>query len=470
MEGFLWGGAISANQAEGAYLEDGKGINVADVATAGSKTIKRVYTEGINPEFYYPSHEAIDFYHRYKEDVKLFAEMGFKCFRTSIAWSRIYPTGLENEPNEAGLAFYDSLFDECLKFGIEPVVTISHYELPYALVESYGGWRSRTLIELFTKFTNTIFTRYRNKVKYWMTFNEINVIAQHAMLAGGIRLNDGESKNDVVYQAAHHQLVASAIAVSQGKAINENFKIGCMVLYPLTYAKTCSPNDALAAQQLMNQYLYFSDVQVQGKYPRFIEKYFERNNINIQMAPEDKELLQNGKVDYVGFSYYMSLVAESKPDENNKLAGGNMIVGGANPYLEASEWGWQIDPIGLRVTLNQLYDRYRCPLFVVENGLGAEDTPNEEGYVTDDYRIQYMEKHIAALMDAVEIDGVDVIGYTAWGCIDLVSVGTGEMKKRYGMIYVDRDDQGNGTLKRIPKKSFHWYKNVIATNGMCIER
>lgn len=470
MRDFLWGGAISANQAEGAYLEDGKAISVADVATAGSKAIKRVYTNGINPQQYYPSHEAIDFYHRYEEDLELFAEMGFKCFRTSIAWSRIYPTGMEMEPNEAGLAYYDRLFDACLKRGIEPVVTISHYEMPYALVDLYGGWRSRKVIELFTKFTQTIFMRYQDKVKYWMTFNEINVIAQHPMLAGGIRLADGENKNEVVYQAAHHQLIASAEAVAQGKAINADFKIGCMVLYPLTYAKTCSPMDALAAQQLMNRYLYFSDVQVQGRYPNFIKKHFEQNHIVIDQEPEDETILMNGKVDFVGFSYYMSLVAESKPGEGSQMAGGNMVIGGVNPYLESSQWGWQIDPVGLRITLNQLYDRYRCPLFVVENGLGAEDNPNENGYVEDDYRIKYMEKHIAALMDAVQLDGVEVMGYTAWGCIDLVSVGTGEMKKRYGLIYVDRDDFGNGTLKRTPKKSFYWYKKVIETNGLYIER
>ncbi|MCM1989412.1 6-phospho-beta-glucosidase [Oceanirhabdus seepicola] len=463
-EGFLWGGAVAANQCEGAWNVGGKGVSTADVATGGAVDKHREYTDGVIEGKYYPSHEAIDFYNHYKGDVALLAEMGFKCFRTSIAWTRIFPNGDEAEPNEEGLKFYDNLFDECLKYGIEPVVTISHYEMPYGLVEKYGAWRSRKLVDFYVNYCEALFTRYKDKVKYWMTFNEINAVALFPFIPAGIKLKEGENKEQVSYQAAHHQLVASAKAVKLGHEINPNSKIGCMILYPLAYPETCNPKDVQAVNEMMNTHYFFSDVHVRGYYPNYQKRYFERNNINIEMEAGDEEILKAGKVDYIGFSYYMSLVISSKPTDKNSTAG-NMLGGIKNPYLEASDWGWQIDPEGLRTSLNNLYDRYQVPLFCVENGLGAIDKVEEDGSINDDYRIDYLRKHIVEMKKAVTIDGVELMGYTPWGCIDLISASTGEMKKRYGFIYVDKDNDGNGTLERSRKKSFNWYKNVIATNG-----
>lgn len=463
-EGFLWGGAVAANQCEGAWNVDGKGVSTADVATGGAVDKHREYTDGVIEGKYYPSHEAIDFYHHYKEDIALLAEMGFKCFRTSINWTRIFPNGDEADPNEEGLKFYDNLFDECLKYGIEPVVTISHYETPYALVEKYGSWRNRKLVDFYENYCKAIFIRYKDKVKYWMTFNEINAITLMPIVSAGIKFKDGENKKQVCYQAAHHQFIASAKAVKLGHEINPNFKIGCMLLYPLAYPETCNPKDVQAVNEMMNKHYFFTDVQIRGYYPNNMKRYFERNNIKIEMEAGDEEILRNGKVDYIAFSYYMTLVISSKPIKDASTAG-NMLGGIKNPYLEASDWGWQIDPEGFRISLNNLYYRYQVPLFCVENGLGAVDKVEEDGSINDNYRIEYLRKHIDEMKKAVTIDGVDLMGYTTWGCIDLISASTGEMKKRYGFIYVDKDNDGNGTLARYRKKSFYWYKNVIATNG-----
>ncbi len=456
---FLWGGATAANQMEGAYLEDSKGLSTADVVTAGSHEKKREITDTIKKDKYYPSHTAIDFYHKYKEDIALFAEMGFKCFRLSINWARIFPNGDEDTPNEKGLAFYDNVFDECLKYGIEPVVTISHYETPLHLAIEYGGWTSRKLIAFYERYCVTLFTRYHKKVKYWMTFNEINVINYLPWFAGGLKGRDEQNE----YQAAHHQFIASAKAVKLGHSINPEIKIGMMIAYGTTYPETCNPEDVQKAAEVMQRKHFYTDVQCRGYYPKYKLKDFERNGIVIKMEEEDVQILKEGTVDYIGFSYYASSVSTNRKDAAS--VGGNMIRGIKNPYLEANAWGWQIDPIGLRIALNNLYERYELPLFIVENGLGSVDEINENGQIIDNYRIDYLARHISEMKKAVELDGVNLIGYTAWGCIDLVSAGTGEMKKRYGFIYVDRDDQGNGSLKRMKKKSFGWYKKVIATNG-----
>ncbi|MFP3123773.1 glycoside hydrolase family 1 protein [Ectobacillus funiculus] len=456
-DNFLWGGAISANQAEGAYLEDGKGVAVSDVLAGGlygSKLSEPVGT--------LPSHEAIDFYHRYKEDIALFAEMGFKCFRTSIAWSRIFPNGDDEQPNEKGLQFYDDLFDELLKNGIEPVVTISHYELPLAFADKYNGWASRTLVSLFEKYSKVLFKRYKDKVKYWMTFNEINSILVHSFTSGGIR--DKEDTN-TIYQAAHNQFVASALAVKACHEIIPGSKIGCMIFYSPTYPFTCAPDDVMTSVTKEREYYLFSDVQVRGEYPAFAKRLFEEKNIKINMGENDLDILKNHVVDYVGFSYYMSRTVSAQP-EGKQEVGGNMARGIKNEYLGISDWGWEIDPVGLRIAVNRLYDRYQIPLFVVENGLGAIDVL-ENDTVEDNYRINYLKQHLIQLAEGIK-DGAEVIGYTSWGPIDIISASTGEMKKRYGYIYVDKDNEGNGTLKRYKKKSFHWYKEVIRSNGQSL--
>ena len=474
-DNFLWGGAVAANQCEGAWDVDGKGISASDVCTGGSHTRSKRITRTLEPDTFYPSHEAIDFYHHYKEDIALFAEMGFKVFRFSIAWTRIFPTGMEETPNEEGLAIYDRVIDECRSHNIEPLITISHYEMPFALTEKYNGWSSRECIDLFVRYAKTLFKRYKGKVKYWLTFNEINAgtMPMGGFLSLGI-LNEGTTDftNQVDdpqlrFQSLHHQFVASALAVKAGHEIDPDCKIGCMICHITTYPMTCNPDDILEAQK-RNQILYqfCGDVQVRGEYPKFMDRYFKDNGLEIKMEPGDLEIIKEGCVDYYTFSYYMSNCASADPDLEK--TSGNLMGGARNPYLEASDWGWQIDPKGLRYTLNELYGRYEIPLMVVENGLGAYDKKEEDGSIQDDYRISYLKKHIEQMREAVA-DGVDLMGYTPWGCIDLVSASTGEMAKRYGFIYVEKYDDGTGDLSRKKKKSFNWYKKVIESNGEVLD-
>lgn len=468
-EGFLWGGATAANQFEGAWQEGGKGPSTADMMTGGTHTTPRRITPELEEGTYYPSHEAIDFYHHYKEDIKMFGDMGFKVFRMSISWTRIFPNGDELEPNEEGLKFYDDVFDELKKNNIEPLVTISHYEMPFGLTKKYNGWAGREVIDCYVRYCEAIFKRYKNKVKYWLTFNEINclTISFGGFMAGGILADKCENEEETRFQALHHQFVASAKAVKLGHEINPDFKIGCMIAYMTGYPKTCNPKDMLLVQEHDRMHnMLCSDVQVRGYYPGFALRYFDEHGINIKMEKDDEEVLKNGCVDFYSFSYYMSsVISSAKEDEKTE---GNLLGGIKNPYLKASDWGWQIDPEGLRWTLNHIYDIYRIPVMVVENGLGAVDVVDEDGNVNDDYRIEYLRDHIVQMEEAVK-DGVDLMGYTMWGCIDLVSASTGEMKKRYGFIYVDKDNDGKGTMKRFPKKSFNWYKKVIETNGENLE-
>ena len=460
---FLWGGAIAANQAEGAYLEGGKGLSLMDVATAGSKGVSRTFTKEIEEDQYYPNHEGIDFYHRYKEDLALFEEMGFKCFRTSIAWTRIFPNGDETEPNEEGLKYYDDLFDEMIKRGMEPVVTISHYEMPLYLAKEYGGWANRKLIDFYINFCKTIFNRYKGKIKYWMTFNEINSVIFMPEVAGVFDRSRDDFKLRS-YQAAHNQFVASAKAVQLGHEIDSENKVGCMVLTLVKYPLTSRPEDVALAEESMRYGMFaFTDIQVRGHYPHYVRKLVDKLGYQIDIEADDLEILKNGCVDFIGFSYYSS--SASTTDTSIEKTGGNIVSGVKNPYLKTSEWGWQIDAKGLRYIMNRFYERYEIPVFIVENGLGYDDKVNDDGSINDDYRIAYLKEHIKEMKKAILEDGVDCIGYTPWGCIDLVSAGTGEMKKRYGFIYVDRDNEGKGTFNRSKKKSFDWYKEVISTDG-----
>ncbi|WFA86427.1 6-phospho-beta-glucosidase [Paenibacillus amylolyticus] len=467
-ENFLWGGATAANQLEGAYLEGGKGLTTVDLIPIGANrwNIALGNLDSYEPKAgeFYPSHEAIDFYHRYKEDIALFAEMGFKCLRLSIAWARIFPNGDEAEPNEAGLQFYDDVFDELLKYNIEPVVTICHFDVPVHLVETYGGWKNRKMIGFFEKYATTLFNRYKNKVKYWMTFNEINMLLHLPYIGAGIVLQDGENKDQVLYQAAHHELVASALAVKACHEIIPDAQIGCMLAAGMVYPYSSNPDDVWKAMEKDRESFFFIDVQSKGVYPGYTKRFFRENDIRIDMQPEDADILMQNTVDYIGFSYYASRCTSKDPEILKDSTEGNVFGSVKNPYLQASEWGWTIDPKGLRITLNQLHDRYGKPLFIVENGLGATDVLLDNDSVEDDYRIEYLNSHFAEMAEAIQ-DGVELIGYTSWGPIDLVSAGTGEMKKRYGYIYVDRNNDGTGTLRRVKKKSFHWYKDVIASNG-----
>ncbi|WP_027108015.1 6-phospho-beta-glucosidase [Lacticigenium naphthae] len=467
-KGFLWGGATAANQCEGGYDEGGRGLANVDVVPIGEDrypiiTGKQKHIE-FDEDHFYPAKEAIDMYHRYKEDIALFGEMGFKTYRLSIAWSRIFPKGDEKEPNEEGLKFYENLFKECHKHNIEPLVTITHFDVPMHLIEEYGGWRNRKMVDFYENLVTVLFNRYKGLVKYWLTFNEINVILHAPFMGAGLYFKEGENEMQVKYQAAHHELVASAIATRIAHEVDPENKVGCMLAAGQYYPLTPKPEDVFEAMQKDRENYFFIDVQSRGEYPAYALKELEREGVEIKMEPEDAEILKANTVDFISFSYYASRIASAEPVKED-ATDGNLMGTVKNPYLEASEWGWQIDPLGMRITMNAMYDRYQKPLFIVENGLGAVDTPDENGYVEDDYRIKYLAEHIEAMRDAINKDGVEVWGYTTWGCIDLVSASTGEMKKRYGFIYVDRDNYGKGTLERSKKKSFYWYKNVIESNG-----
>ena len=471
-ENFLWGGATAANQLEGAYLADGKGLSVADAMPGGKIRFEVLgspeFDWTIDEEKYvYPNHKGISYYEHFKEDIALFAEMGFKCYRFSIAWSRIFPQGDELEPNEAGLKFYDQVIDECLKYGIEPVITISHYEMPLNLAKKYGGWKNRELIAFYERYAKVVLTRFHRKVKYWMTFNEINSALHFPALSQGMVLSNGAGDFKNIAQAWHNQFVASSLAVKIGHELDPDLKIGCMIIYATTYSLDANPvNQAATMEQNQIFNYYCADVQVRGEYPGFTNRFLNSRGVkfeDLDITQEDLDLLKAYPVDYVGFSYYMSSAVTVTGDESDTVAG-NLLGGVRNPFLKASEWGWQIDPVGLRIALNELYNRYQKPVFVVENGLGAVDEITAEGQIIDDYRIDYLRAHIEQMAKAIE-DGVDLMGYTPWGCIDLVSASTGEMSKRYGFIYVDLDDKIEGSGKRMKKKSFDWYKQVIASNG-----
>ena len=480
---FLWGGATAANQIEGAYDVDGKGLSVTDIMTAGNLDHPRMLTYklddkmqkipsvpgaglpkgavgAIDPNEYYPNHVAIDFYHHYKEDIKMFAEMGFKNFRLSIAWTRIFPNGDDKEPNQKGLDFYRRVFEECKKYGIEPLVTISHYEDPLHLSEKYNDWQDRGMIDCYVKYGITLFKEYKGLVKYWLTFNEINTAVMFLDMFGG---NGTDEDYQHAYQKLHYQFVASARSVKAAHEIDPNYVIGNMICGIVDYPLTPDPKDILLNFHSWEKNIFYcGDVQCKGKYPTFAKRLWDEHNVHLDITDQYKQDLLEGKVDMYTFSYYMSNVVTTH--EVKDKVGGNFASGAKNPYLKYSEWGWATDPDGLQYYLELMYDRYDIPMMVVENGLGAVDEISEDGKIHDDYRIDYLRMHIKAMERAIN-DGVDLIGYTTWGCIDLVSAGTGQMSKRYGFIYVDRDDNGKGTLERMPKDSFYWYKKVIESNG-----
>lgn len=477
---FLWGGATAANQYEGGYNQGGRGLSTLDLVTPGSLNTSRqitykdkdgnvVYGSMFAPtpkdhvgfmveDQYYPSHNATDFYGHWREDIALFAQQGYKAYRMSISWSRIFPDGTAKSVNEEGLKFYEDVFTELKRHGIEPVVTLNHFDMPLNLAETREGWASRETIEDFVDYSKVVFERYQHLVTYWMTFNEINFLNGYAFL--GIKSANVADR----FQAMHHVFVASARAVIEGRKINPKARIGMMLASGGTYPETCKPEDTMYDIEKARMFKYFySDVQCRGYYPSYALKEFQRQGFELTFAQDDSRILKEGVVDYLAFSYYNSMVSSTRDDA--ETTGGNIMKSVKNPYLSESEWGWPIDPVGLRVVLNQLYERYQLPLFIVENGLGAIDTIEADGSINDDYRIDYLAKHIEEMIKAVELDGVDLMGYTPWGCIDIISAGTGEMKKRYGFIHVDLDDQGQGSFKRTKKKSFDWYAQVIATNG-----
>ena len=469
-DNFLWGGAIAANQAEGAYREGGKGLTTVDMIPHGSNRMPVKLGQerrfSLRDDEYYPSHQAIDFYHHYKEDIALLAEMGFSVFRTSIAWSRLYPNGDELTPNAEGIAFYRDLFTECRKYNIEPLVTLCHFDVPMHLVIEYGSWRNRKMVDFFSRYARTCFEEFDGLVKYWLTFNEINIMLHSPFSGAGLVFSPDENQDQVKYQAAHHELVASALATRIAHEVNPENQVGCMLAGGIFYPWSCKPEDVWAALNKDRENLFFIDVQARGYYPAYAARLFKEKGISLVIEPGDEAILAN-TVDFVSFSYYASRCTSGEMNEQNSSEA-NVVKSLKNPHIKVSEWGWGIDPLGLRITMNMMYDRYQKPLFLVENGLGARDEVTKEGEINDDYRIDYLRSHINAMGEAIE-DGIPVIGYTTWSCIDLVSASTGELSKRYGFIYVDLDDQGQGTRERKRKKSFYWYQKVIASNGADLE-
>ncbi len=482
---FYWGGATAANQYEGGWNEGGRGLALTDVTTGGTNTKQRLVTmidkdgnplalpsfgfsaskhEGakfaVLDGYYYPNHMGTDFYHHYKEDIALFAELGLKMFRMSIAWPRIYPKGIEETPNAEGLKFYHDVFNELHQYNIEPLVTISHYDDPLYIEEELGGWSNRETINLYEKYCHTIFEEYKEDVKYWLTFNEINT----TILAPIMLPKFPKEAVPPLYDKLHNKFVASARVVKYAHKNYPEFKLGCMIAGMVSYPLTCDPEDVLANQEKMQTSFYYSgDVMVRGKYPNWAKREWKKYNVDYAKYEEDAEILKEGHVDFFTYSYYSTSCETTHSDASK--SGGNFSLGYKNEYLKYSEWGWAMDPTGLRISLNDIYDRYNVPIMVVENGLGAIDTLEEDKSIHDPYRIEYMKGHIEAMDKAINEDGVDLIGYTPWGIIDLVSASTGEMRKRYGVIYVDMDDEGKGTLNRYKKDSFHWYHRCIDTNG-----
>lgn len=465
-QNFLWGGAIAANQAEGAWNVDGKGVSIADIEILPAD-YSRTKVVGFNHtrseiEFalrdtsgYYPRRTGIDFYHHYPTDLKLMKEIGFNCFRTSFSWTRIFPNGDETQPNEEGLKFYDRLLAEIIANGMEPIMTISHYEMPIELVLKYGGWTNPKLIDFFTNLCEVLFQRYHHQVTYWVLFNQINnVIGWGQWASLGILTDESDDELSARYQGIHNQFVAHGKAIELAKEINPDLQIGVMLGYTPLIPATSQPADNFAARRLEKiNNLFFTDVLVRGQYPGYMLRYFEENNIHVPMTTDDLNVIKNNTADFVAFSYYSSrMVSAETPDEEL-----------LNPVLDKSIWDWSIDPISFRTVFNTLWDRYEKPLFVLENGLGAIDTPDGTN-IHDTYRSHYLRAHIEQMKEAIN-DGVNVIGYTSWGPIDIISCSQGEMSKRYGFIYVDQDDRGNGTLARSKKDSFTWYQQVIQSNG-----
>lgn len=483
-EGFLWGGDISAAQCEGAWNEGGKAPIEADYLLGGSKKSMRFAwyrlpdgAEGKTMQMagqlpagaryilqdgaFYPNHRSVDFYHRYREDIALFAELGIKAINLSVSWARIYPNGVAGGVNQKGLDYYRDLLTLCREHNIEPIVTLYKYDLPVFYLEDWGGWSNRALIDEYVTFATTCLKEFRGLAHYWITFNELNVLKLMAKINPVATAEDRQR----VYEESHNQLVASARVVAAGHEIDAENKLGCMCAGMFGYTYTSDPIDAALVQRgAQDDFYYFADTIVRGAYPSFAVRTREADGATLDISEEDAAALQAGKADFLPFSYYATS-CRTIHGEGLDRAKGNLVLSSVkNPYLETSAWGWQIDAEGLKTFLHELYDRYQIPLLIAENGLGVDECPDERGRIHDDYRIDYLGKHLVKAGEAID-EGVDLIGYTMWSLIDLVSFSSGELKKRYGLIYVDADDEGNGTFDRLRKDSFYWYQRVISTNG-----
>ena len=469
-DGFLWGGAIAACQAEGAYDTDGrglstsdlhrytKGLNRAHIEKEGGDTLEGIRATVADTESFFPKRYGIDFYHTYKEDLSLMRELGLRAFRTSVSWSRIFPQGDEEKPNEAGLAFYDRLFDEIIADGMVPVITMSHYDIPLHLVTEYGGFANRDVIKMFCRYAEVLLDRYHDRVKYWIVFNQVNLIPTVRFGSLGLYDDQADDMEELMYQAVHHQMVAAAQVKLMARVIDPTLRIGTMMADGTFYPATCRPKDVVLTMKKNRMQYFFTDVQLRGEYPVYALRYFREQGYDIKILPEDEELLRDNAMDFLGISYYSSKIVNSDVDTIAPFQGSQ------NPYLEPTPWEWRADPLGFYNSISQYWDRYEVPIMIAENGFGALDEVAPDGSIHDGYRIDYLRKHIEQLRECVR-DGVDVMAYLSWGPIDIVSSSSGEMSKRYGYVYVDRDDFGRGTQRRLKKDSFYWYQHVIETNG-----
>ena len=467
---FLWGGAVAACQIEGAYDVDGRGLSTSDlraydknldrtnIAQEGGDTLAGIKAALKDTTSYFPKRHGIDFYHTYKEDLDLMKELGLKAFRTSISWSRIFPNGDELEPNEKGLQFYDRLIDEIIKNGMEPIITMSHYDIPIHLVIEYGGFANRKMIEFFVRYAKVLLERFKGKVKYWIVCNQINLVPTVNFGSLGLYDDQAENMEELMYQAVHNQFVAGAKVVELARKIDPEAIMGTMVADGTMYPATCKPEDVVLAMRKNRMQYYFTDVQFRGEYPIYALRYFEENDIHICMEPDDEALLKSNTFDYLAISYYYSKIVDSTKNTIKPFDAEQ------NSYLKPTPWEWRADPLGFYNSLSQYWDRYQKPLIIAENGLGALDKVEEDGSIHDQYRTEYLKLHIEQLKECIK-DGVDIFGYLSWGPIDIVSSSSAEMSKRYGYIYVDLDDFGQGTGKRSKKDSFYWYQNVINSNG-----
>jgi len=457
---FLWGASTSAYQVEGASLTHGKGPSWQDVKEIPEGT------SGLEV--------CADHYHHYKEDVALMAEMGFKVYRFSISWSRLLPEGT-GRINQEGIDFYNNLIDECLKYDIIPLVTMFHFDMPAALDER-GSWSNPDSVDWFVEFATLMYKSYGDRVKYWLTINEQNMLTLVGPVIGTLHIPEG-CTNEIkeIYQQNHHMLVAQAKAMVLCHEMVEDGKIGPAPNISLVYPASCKPEDVIASQNsnAIQSWLYL-DMSVHGVYNNLVWAYLEEHDATPTFAPGDEEALKNGNPDFIGFNYYNTSTVEdyslldtevksTKTDQQNRGGVQGFYKSFRNPNLGTTEFGWEIDPVGFRATVREIYSRYRLPLIVTENGLGAYDTLTEDGKVHDPYRIEYLRKHIEQVQLAIT-DGVEMMGYCPWSAIDLISTHEGAVK-RYGFIYVDREEFDLKSLDRYRKDSFFWYKDVIASNG-----
>lgn len=463
---FLWGASTSAFQVEGAYDEKGKGLTTADIRSFKKSDIMA------------DTKVAMDFYHHWEEDLKLLKEMGAKAYRFSISWARILPNGDDEKPNEEGLVFYENIINRLMEYKIEPIVTLYHFDLPYALVKKHNGWASRSCIDAFVRYANIVFERYKGKVKFWLTINEQNILAVNPSMMG-IEAETVQESFKLCATGYYHMFLANAKVINLCHEKIPGAKIGPAVSYPTIFSMTPKSSDQIAADNAQ-KYMAQSalDIYIHGAYPEYYLTMLRKNHMEPHFLEGDQELLKSAKPDYIGLNWYVSMAGRA-PEKKVETELKNVDKGQAsyeemtgampfefemcdNPYTPYNEWHWNYDPVAFRFALRKFEDMYHMPCLITENGCGHRDEI-EEGSVHDTYRIEYLKQHIEQMKLAIEEDGVQVFGYCPWSFLDVLSSSDG-VAKRYGLVYVDRDEFDLKHLKRIPKDSYYWYRDRIAVD------